>query len=178
MGKYVNESRLNSRKITSTIILVIGIIGFVFWGFILLAALMYMELQFLLIALFVASITALHAAMIIIAILIKRQNDMVYLYARYFEGDIDGYIYLGDMVNVVRKDEFTIYNELSRLQRKRILGNFFIRNFNGRKQIVLESKIIKCQCKNCGAIIDKRVYFAGICPYCQSSDIYAELMEK
>ena len=33
-----------------------------------------------------------------------------------------------------------------------------------------------CECKNCGAEIEKRVYFTGVCPYCRSSDLFAKIL--
>ncbi len=178
MNKYVNEGCFNSTKIASFIMLLVGIIGFMFWGFAFFAVLMYAEEEIFSTAFMVGIFAILHGIIIYRGILKKKLDDMVYMYARYFEGDLDGYIYLSDMVNVFGKNEETIYNELSILIRRLVLTNVLLRDFNGKKQVVLESMIEKCKCRNCGAIIDKRTYFAGVCPYCQSSDIYAEIINK
>lgn len=177
MGKYVNEGVLNSRKSTSTILLTIGIIGFIFWGFAAMSMLLAGDVIGIFVFFIMAIVCGVHVGLGLKGISMKKVNDSVYLYARYFEGDLDGYIYIYNMVNVIGKNEAEIFNELNNLLRRRIMTNFFIRDFNGRKQIVLESKIVKCECKNCGAIIDKRMYFVGTCPYCYSSDIYAELVK-
>lgn len=177
MNKYVNEGCFNSTKIASFIMLFVGIIGFMFWGFAFFAILMYGE-EIIFSAFIIAIFVILHVFLVYRGILKKKLDDMVYMYARYFEGDLDGYIYISDMVNVFGKNEETIYNELSILIRRLILTNVSIREVNGKKQIVLQSITEKCQCRNCGAIIDKRTYFAGVCPYCQSSDIHAGLINK
>lgn len=46
------------------------------------------------------------------------------------------------------------------------MKNFVITNKWPKSTIVLASKIEKCECRTCGAIIDKRIYFTGVCPYC------------
>ncbi|MBR2705070.1 MAG: hypothetical protein IKE91_06360 [Clostridia bacterium] len=177
MGKYVDESILDSRRTVSSIRLTIGIIGFIFWGFVAMSMLLSGDVMGIYVFFIMAIVCGLHVWLGLNGISMKKVNDSVYLYARYFEGDLDGYIYICNMVNVIGKSEAEIYNELNNLLKERIMTNFFIRDFNGKKQIVLESKIAKCECKNCGAIIDKRMYFVGTCPYCHSSDIYAELVK-
>ena len=178
MNKYVNEGCFKSTKFVSFTMLLIGILGFMFWGFAFFATLMYGGAEILFITFLIGIFTALHVLLIYRGILKKKLDDMVYMYARYFEGDLDGYVYISDMVNAFSKNEQIIYNELSIFIRRGILTNVSIRDYNGKKQVVLQSTTEKCQCKNCGAIIDKRVYFTGVCPYCQSSDIYAGVINK
>lgn len=177
MGKYVNEKTLNSRKRASTILLIFASFGFIFWGFCSFAMILYGDIEMFFCVFIFALITIIHIFIGLNAIHMKKLNDCVYMYTRYFEGDIDGYIYIDDMVRIIGKDENRIYSELVILLKKRILCDFIIRNFNGRNQIVLGSKIKRCECKNCGAVFDKRMYFAGTCPYCKSSDIYAEAVK-
>ncbi len=62
-----------------------------------------------------------------------------------------------------------------------IFRNFYMKRFsfvrdNEDEHIELYSKTIECSCKNCGAVIDKKIYFAGICPYCKTSDIFATVI--
>lgn len=175
MGKYVNEGVLNSRKATSTLLLTIGSIGLVFWGFCFFAMFIYGELEFIIVSLFFAVLTILNGLLMYKAINIKKSNDIVYMYARFFEGDLDGYIYISDMVNIIGKDENSIFVELNEFLNKNIMINFSIRANDGKNQIVLASMVDKYKCKNCGAVFNKRVSFNGMCPYCNSSDIFADL---
>jgi len=178
MNKYVNAYKYNSEKVKSTTLMTFGIIGFMFWGFVSFAVLAYSGIEHVFLNNIILLFLVIHILLILKAIKMKKFTDMVYFYARYFEGDLDGYIFIANMVNLAGKDEFTIYRDLNRMLKKGILTNFFIRDYNGRKQIVLESMIKKCECKNCGAIIDKRIFFTGVCPYCNGSDIFAETIEK
>lgn len=177
-SKYVNEANVKSSHAANTITMWLGIIGFIFFGFMLMAVLLYGDEDIFMISIIVLALIILSIVIAIRSIHYKKSLDNVYMYARYFEGDLDGYIYISDMTNVIGKRPDEIEKELNDLILRRFLINLFIREYNGRKQIVLESMIAKCQCKNCGAIIDKRVYFAGVCPYCKSSDIHAELIER
>ena len=56
------------------------------------------------------------------------------------------------------------------------LKNYKFKTINGVNQIELYSKKCTCKCKNCGAVIEKSVYFTGICPYCRSSDLFAKVL--
>ena len=57
------------------------------------------------------------------------------------------------------------------------MTNFILREKNGKMQVVLASKIEKCECKNCAGVFEKKVYFTGICPYCGGSDLFAKIKE-
>ena len=177
-SKYVDEANVKFSKVGYSIMLWIGIIGFIFFGFVLMAVVTHAEEDIFFVFLLILALMIISIVVAIRAIHYKKSIDNVYMYVRYFEGDLDGYIYISDMTNVFGKRPDEIYKELNDLIRRKFLINVFIRDHEGRKQIVLESMIAKCECKNCGAIIDKRVYFAGVCPYCGSSDIHAELIEK
>ena len=47
---------------------------------------------------------------------------------------------------------------------------------NNTQMLELYSKRALCQCRNCGAQIEKRIYFTGVCPYCHGSDIFARVL--
>ena len=79
---------------------------------------------------FMTSIIVL--ALIILSIVIatrsihyKKALDNVYMYARYFEGDLDGYIYISDMTNVIGKRPDEIEKELNDLIRRNFLINLY-----------------------------------------------------
>lgn len=44
--------------------------------------------------------------------------------------------------------------------------------------IVLASKKTICICNNCGAEIEKSIYFTGTCSYCGGSDLHAKILTK
>ncbi len=182
MNKYIDEVRIQWVKRKNRIILCIATVGFIIIGFMMIAIAIggirdgeYMTV--VVAELFFLIFLAMDMALIWMFIKSNKMVDRAFLYARYFEGDLDGYIYISDMEKIVGYNSNEIYQQLNELLRKRYMLNFFLRANNGKTQIVLLSKIAKCECKNCGAIIDKKVYFAGVCPYCKSSDIYAELIK-
>ena len=56
------------------------------------------------------------------------------------------------------------------------MKGFELKVIGNEEQVVLDSKIAVCECKNCAARIEKRMYFTGVCPYCDSSDLYAKVL--
>lgn len=46
--------------------------------------------------------------------------DDIYFYSKYFEGDIDGYVYTSDMVAIIGKNEERINKEIKEVLRKKI----------------------------------------------------------
>lgn len=176
MNKYVNEISLKTRKTYNTIKLTIGIVGAVFWGLICVVGFAVSESTSDIFMSFICLIfSAVNVYFVYDAVKTKALLSMVYLYARYFEGDLDGYIDAADITKIVNKSEYKVYSELQRLLKKKVMRSFILRSNNGKKQIVLQSKIKDYKCKNCGGTIEKRIDFAGICPYCGGSDIFAEL---
>ena len=82
------------------------------------------------------------------------------------------------------------YEELGAVSGKRpeslswkmhILRILYMKRFSFKKEgkeehIELYSRKILCSCRSCGAQIDKSEYFAGICPYCKTSDVFATVV--
>lgn len=60
--------------------------------------------------------------------------------------------------------------------RKIYMKGYELTKVNDKEQIVLDSKKCICECRYCGASIEKRVYYTGICPYCDNSDLYARVL--
>ena len=63
------------------------------------------------------------------------------------------------------------------------IDNFYMKNYkiqsvDGVSMVVLNSKTSTCECRNCGAIIEKKEYFTGSCKYCGSSDLFARVLTK
>ena len=49
-------------------------------------------------------------------------------------------------------------------------------NYQYPEIIELYSKTVTCSCRSCGGWMEKRVYFTGMCPYCGSSDLTAQVV--
>ena len=96
-------------------------------------------------------------------------------FTSYFEGDLDGYVTYKDLADVTGRRESQIKKQLHTLQ-KTCMKNYELKPISGVEQVVLNSKKYMCECKNCGAHIEKRAYFTGACSYCGSSDLFAKVM--
>ncbi len=96
-------------------------------------------------------------------------------YSAYFEGDLDGYISYADLAEVTGKSPAAVARRLH-LLRKLYMRAFTFRKENGKEIIVLDSKECACECRSCGAVIEKRMYFTGVCKYCGSSDLFAKVL--
>ncbi len=96
-------------------------------------------------------------------------------YSSYFEGNLDGYIQYSELALVTGKSEIATKMQLN-LFRIIYMKGFELLVVNNEEQVVLNSKICTCQCKNCGALMEKRMYFTGVCAYCGSSDLFARVV--
>lgn len=96
-------------------------------------------------------------------------------YSGYFEMDLDGYISYKDLAEVTRKSAGEVKSHLHFLRMIYMKG-FELKYVGNEEQVVLNSKTAICECKNCGARIEKRMYFTGVCPYCESSDLHAKVL--
>lgn len=110
-----------------------------------------------------------------IAVVSKHMIEDANFYSSYFEGNLDGYIEYGDLAEVMGKKEYFVKWQMH-FFRKIYMKNYELKVIDRKEQIVLESKICTCNCKNCAAIIEKRIYFTGSCPYCGSSDLLANVL--
>lgn len=96
-------------------------------------------------------------------------------YSSYFEGDLSGYIQYHDLAEVMGISAARVRLQLLFFRRLYMKG-YELGAENHTEQIVLNSKICTCECKHCGASIEKRVYFTGVCPYCGNSDLSARVL--
>ena len=96
-------------------------------------------------------------------------------YSSYFEGDLSGYISYDDLAEVTGKRTDSVKRQLH-IFRKIYMKGYELEIVNHTEQIVLNSKKCICECKHCGAPIEKRIYFTGVCPYCGSSDLFARVL--
>lgn len=96
-------------------------------------------------------------------------------YSSYFEGDLDGYVTYSDLAEVMGKSEKKVKKQLHFFQ-KIYMKNYELKKIDHVEQVVLNSKKYTCECRNCGAPIEKRAYFTGVCSYCGSSDLFAKVL--
>ena len=120
-----------------------------------------------------ANITSLivDAVLITESLVSRRFIGNASLFSGYFETDLDGYVSFADLAAVTGKSEKSVNRQL-RLFRKLYMKGFELRE----NQAVLDSKTCLCECQSCGGVIEKRVYFTGVCPYCGSSDLFAAVL--
>ena len=170
---YINDGRLKVKRIINGIELFLGIAGFIIFG----STMIYVILEGGAnddVVNFFYILTAINIALIVLSIRSKRFVGSVFFYARYFEGDLDGIINPSDMVAVIGKSANRIKTELKWLKIRGYMKNYKLVNKGNETVIELESIMTKCECKNCGAPIDKKVYFSGNCPYCGGLDVFAK----
>lgn len=94
-------------------------------------------------------------------------------YSSYFEGDLDGEVMFADLAKVVGKSEAAVCRQLSFYSAVYMTGFEFSQDGRG---VQLNSKTCLCECRSCGAHIEKKIYFTGECPYCHSSDLHAKVL--
>lgn len=174
---YINEIKIKVVKLRNTIKLILGIIGLILFGATLIFASIESDGEIDVIIIFLI-LTLINIFLIYSSIKSKSLIESAYFYDRYFSGDLDGYIYTSEMTKVIGKSESKINSELIKLIKKKYLINIKLNKINQKMQVELFSKTSKCECKNCGAVIDKKVNFTGVCPYCGSSDVFANPVKK
>ena len=96
-------------------------------------------------------------------------------YSGYFEMDLDGYISYKELADVTGKSPGEVKSQLH-FFRKIYMKGYELKRVGNEEQVVLNSKTAICECKSCGARIEKRIYFTGTCPYCDGSDLYAKVL--
>ena len=96
-------------------------------------------------------------------------------YSGYFEGDLSGYIKYSDLAEVTGKSAGMVKLQLH-IFRKIYMKGYELEIVDQAEQVVLNSKKCLCECRHCGAPIEKRIYFTGVCAYCGSSDLFAKVL--
>lgn len=122
-------------------------------------------LKFILISLFV----------ILFAAFSRKLMGDARFYSSYFEGSLDAHITFTELAKVSGKPFFAVAIELF-FFRKIYMKKYSLVTIDGTRQIELYSKKTLCECKHCGAPVEKRDYFAGTCNYCGSSDVFAKVL--
>lgn len=94
-------------------------------------------------------------------------------YSGYFEGDLDGRVSIEELSDVTGKSKSQVTKQLRRFTR------LYMKNYTIDKDgdyVDLASKTAECECRSCGAHIEKKLYFTGVCSYCGSSDLRAKVL--
>ncbi len=119
--------------------------------------------------------TILGVIFLLIAGISRRLIGEANIYSSYFEGDLSGYIKYSDLAEVTGKSTGMVKLQLH-LFRRIYMKGYELEMVEQTEQVVLNSKKCMCECRHCGASIEKRIYFTGVCPYCGSSDLFAKVL--
>ena len=119
--------------------------------------------------------TCVAVVLLIIALVSIAHIGNAVFYSSYFEGDLDGFTTYSDLSQVMGKSEASVRRQLH-IYRTLYMKDFKFTQTGGSEVVELYSKKCLCECRSCGAHIEKRVYFTGECPYCHSSDLHAKVL--
>ena len=112
---------------------------------------------------------------ILIVFLSRKLMGDARFYSSYFEGSLYGRISFRDLAKASGKPVFFVALELFFFRFLYMKKYSFVSD-EGRNVIELFSKKTLCECKNCGAPVEKKDYFAGTCNFCGSSDVFAKVL--
>ena len=113
--------------------------------------------------------------LLLLAVISIRSIGNAVFYSSYFEGDLDGYVSCADLSKVMGKSESAVYRHLA-FYRHFYMQGFELKTSDKGAYVELNSKTCLCECRSCGAHIEKKIYFTGECPYCHSSDLHAKVL--
>ena len=114
-------------------------------------------------------------AFVMIVFLSRKLMGDARFYSSYFEGSLYGRISFNDLAKACGKPVFFVTLELFFFRFIYMKKYSFVSD-EGHKVIELFSKKTLCECKKCGAPVEKKDYFAGVCNYCGSSDVFAKVL--
>lgn len=183
---YLLESKIDKKLAMSKVLFVWGWISSLFWSLGLYFAMFSEEatyrrkddfIIYVLVVLFFAVWALLGYLKLIISIWIKNMTKKARFINAFFENDLDGIIQADELSAAMGVSNRKAARELMLLKRMFMKG-FEIKQSEQGTYVELESKRVKCICKNCGGEIDKKLYFAGVCPYCESLDIFAQVISN
>lgn len=177
---YLKEKTIRLLRVKNIIFTMIGVFGVLVFGYYIVSEFTYYrnDLDTAWHAKSMASSivgSCICAILLLEAAISRNLIGKATFYSSYFEGDLDGYVKCSDLAKVVGKSEKKITTQLY-LFRNLYMKKFELKDRDGRKIVALYSKKCLCECRNCGANIEKRIYFTGVCPYCGSSDLFAKVL--
>ena len=114
-------------------------------------------------------------AMLVYAFVSRNGIREAVFYSSYFETDLYGIIRYSDLSQATGHKPEKVRRDLHCF-RKLYMKRFTFINDDGGEHIELNSKSVSCSCRNCGAVIEKKEYFTGICPYCKTADVFAAVI--
>ena len=97
------------------------------------------------------------------------------MYSAYFEGDLDGRISMNDMARLMGMSVAVAKLKL-RVFRHVYMKGFCFEKYGNNTYIVLGSRKIVCQCKECGGEMEKSEHFTNKCGYCGGLDISTKVL--
>ena len=177
---YLKSGLMSFFKVKNIILLIIGAMLIMFGGFVLLSLrLTYIDDWNTFANAKATSPSVfnliLGVVLSICALISRRALFNAEFYSNYFEGDLDGYVTYEELADVTGMSAARVKLQLF-IMRPIYLRNVRAVKRDNRRMLELYSKKALCQCRNCGAQIEKRVYFTGVCPYCQGSDLFARVL--
>ena len=106
-------------------------------------------------------------------------NDACF-FSSYFEGDLNGYVDFAELAEVTGRITPQIKSRIALLHLLYMKNFRVIKTVNYRYPEIIElySKTVTCSCRSCGGWMEKRVYFTGVCPFCGSSDLTAQVVSE
>lgn len=177
---YLREKTIRLLSIKNNIFTIVGVLGTLMSGYYIISEFIYYR-DDLYTAWHAKSMASSIVWLIICTILLteaaisRNLIGKATFYSSYFEGDLDGYVKCCDLAEVVGKSAKKVEKQLH-LFRRLYMKKFELKEIDGMKVVELYSKKCMCECRNCGANIEKRIYFTGVCPYCKSSDLFAKVL--
>lgn len=177
---YFKEKRIKFLHIKNIIFTIIGIFNVFVCGYYIVSEFTYYrdDPSTALHAVSMASsivLTTIGIFLLIAAAISRSWIGSATFYSSYFEGDLDGYVTYNDLAEVTGKSVKKIKHQL-RLFRRLYMRNFDLKKKNDMEIVELYSKKSLCECRSCGANIEKRIFFTGTCPYCKSSDLSSKVL--
>ena len=177
---YLREKTIRKLRIKNVILAIFGVFNIFSCGYYILGEFIYyrndpgtawnaVSMKSSIFWLIVAILLLVHVA------ISRKRIGNANFYSGYFEGDLDGYITYEDLAGVTGESSEKIRKQLHRFL-KYYMRNFELKEKDGEEMVELYSKKILCECKNCGANMEKRIFFTGTCPYCGSSDLFAKVL--
>lgn len=177
---YLKEKNVRLLRVKNIIFTIIGVVSVFMCGFYIVSEFTYYRDNPYLAwhAKSMASSiiwVAIGAILLIEAIISRNLIGKATFYSGYFEGSLDGWVKCSDLAQVVGKKEEKVKRQLS-FFRKIYMKKFEMAEKDGETVAELYSKKSLCECRNCGANMEKRIFFTGSCPYCKSSDLFAKVL--
>ncbi len=177
---YLKEKNVRLLRIKNIIFTIIGVVSVFVCGFYIISEFTYYRdnpyLAWHAKSMVSSIIWVIIGAILLIEAIISRNLiGKATFYSGYFEGSLDGWVKCSDLAQVVGKKEEKVKRQLS-FFRKIYMKKFEMAEKDGETVAELYSKKSLCECRNCGANMEKRIFFTGSCPYCKSSDLFAKVL--